>query len=133
MSCNQACHMLQRLISILRQLVVTYGYLVQNALTEDSRRQMELNLMTTRNSLERLEDVLNEMSETLTPTGETLEQVPVFVNFVDAARFAFIRETQAIAIANNLIMVTDDCYHDTLRSIIVEHQLNAMRILFVLT
>lgn len=133
MDCTQTCHVIFRLMNVLQQLEITYGYLIQNALTEDSRRMMELNLMTVRNSLEKLEDLLHDMTETMTPTGETLERVPVFVNFVDAARFAFTRETQAIAMANNLIMMTDECYHITLHSIIVEEQLNAMRILFVLT
>ncbi len=133
MNCNNACHTLHRLTELLKQLAIVYGYLIQNAPTEDSRRMMELNLMTVRNSLARLEDIMNEMSEFMTPTGETLEQIPSFTNFVEAARFAFTRETQVIAMANNLIMMIDDCYHNSLRGIIVDHQLNAMRILFVLT
>lgn len=132
MDCNQTCNMIQKLISMLRQLEITYGYLIQNAPTEDTRRSMELNLLTVRNSLERLHNILNDM-ELMTPTGETLEQVPAFANFVDAARFAFARETQAIAIANNLLMIVDHCYYSTMHSIIVDQQLNAMRILFVLT
>lgn len=133
MNCDQTCTVIYRLMNVLQQLEITYGYLIQNAPTEDSRRMMELNLMTVRNSLERLEELLHEMTDTLTPTGETLERVPVFVNFADAARFAFTRETQAIALANNLLMMVDDCYYSIIHSIIVDEQLNAMRILFVLT
>lgn len=133
MDCNHACHMIQKLMGVLRQLEVAYGYLIMNAPTEETRRMMEMNLMTVRHSMEKLHEMMNEMMEHMTPTGETLEETPVFVNFVDAARYAFIKETQAIAMANNLIMIMDKCYHDDLQSIIVAHQLNAMRILFILT
>ena len=133
MDCDHACHMIQKLMGVLRQLEVAYGYLIQNAPTEEARRMMELNLITVRHSMEKLHGMMNEMMEHMTPTGETLEETPVFVNFVDAARYAFVKETQAIAMANNLIMVTHDCYHATLHGIIVDHQLNAMRILFILT
>lgn len=133
MDCNQACHMLQKLMEVLRQLEVAYGYLIQNAPTEEARRLMELNLMTVHHTMEKIHEMMNEMMEHMTPTGETLAETPVFVNFVDAARFAFLKETQVIAMANNLVMMMDECYHHTLHMIIVDHQLNAMRILFVLS
>jgi tetrahydromethanopterin S-methyltransferase subunit B len=133
MDCKHACHAMQRLMMVLRQLEIAYGYLIQNAPTEESRRLMELNLMTVRNTMERLNDMMNDMTEFMTPTGDVLEETPVFTNFVDAARYAFIKETQAIAQLNNLITMMDDCYHNALRSIIVNHQLNAMRILFILS
>jgi len=133
MKCDHACPMLQKLLNVLRQLLIVYGYLVQNAPSEEARRQMELNLMTVRNSIERVTEIMHEMTEFMTPTGETLEEVPVFANFVDAARFAFVRETQVIAMANNLMMIMDECYDGSFQSLIVDHQLNAMRILYVLT
>jgi len=133
MDCEHACHMMHKLHGVLMQLEIAYGYLVMNAPTEETRRMMEMNLMTVRNTMEKLHDMMNEMMEHMTPTGETLEETPVFVNFVDAARYAFMKETQAIAMVSNLIMLTDVCYHPTLHGIVVDHELNAMRILFVLS
>lgn len=133
MDCNHACPMMHRLMEVLRQLEIAYGYLIANAPTEETRRLMELNLMTVRHSMETHHEMMNEMMEQMTPTGESLEATPVFANFVDAARYAFLKETQAIAMLNNLVMLMDECYHDNLRMMIVDHQLNAMRILFVLT
>jgi len=133
MDCNHACHMLQRLMEVLKQLEVAYGYLIANAPTEEARRLMELNLMTVRHSMETHHEMMNEMMEQMTPTGETLETTPIFTNFAEAARYAFLKETQAIAMLNNLTMLMDECYHANIHMMIVDHELNAMRILFVLT
>lgn len=133
MDCSRVCHTIHALMGELRGLEVVYGYLIQNAATEQARRLMELNRMTVRNTMVRLEMLLHEMPEGMTPVGENIEDIPEFTNFVDAARYAVIEETQVIAMLNNLTMMMEECYFRTLSGLIVAHQLNIDRLLFVLS
>lgn len=133
MDCNHVCHTIHSLMAELRGLEVVYGYLIQNAATEAARRQMELNRMTVRNSMMRLEMLLHEMPEAMTPVGDQIVDIPEFTNFVDAARYAIMQETQVIAMMNNLGQMMDECYFRTVSSLIVAHQLNIDRVLLVLS
>lgn len=133
MDCSRVCHTIHSLMGELRGLEVVYGYLIQNAATEMARRQMELNRMTVRNSLIRLEMLLNELPEGMTPVGDQIVDIPEFTNFIDAARYAIMQETQVIAMLNNLTMMMDECYFRTLAGLIVAHQLNIDRVLLVLS
>lgn len=133
MDCNRVCHIIHSIMAELKGLEVVYGFLIQNAATEQARRQMELNRMTVRNSLVRLGMLLNEMPEGMTPVGDQIVDIPEFTNFIDAARYAIMQETQVIAMLNNLTMMMDECYFRTLASLIVAHQLNIDRILLVLS
>lgn len=133
MDCNQVCHTIHSLMARLKGLEVVYGYLIQNAESEMARRQMELNRMTVRNSMIKLEMLLHEMPETMTPVGDVIANIPEFTSFLEAARYAIMEETQVIAMLNNLTMMMDECYFRTLASLIVAHQLNIDRILLVLS
>ncbi|PKM86001.1 MAG: hypothetical protein CVU87_13465 [Firmicutes bacterium HGW-Firmicutes-12] len=125
---------IKSLVMELKELVIVYGYMIQNAPTEEARRLVEMNLMTVRNCLEKLEALYYEITGEMLPPyyGEASEEVPVFVNFVDAARYAFKEETQVIRMMKDLHMGVDECYHSIIFGCIVEHQLNAMRMLYLI-
>lgn len=127
-------HTIKNLAMTLKELVVVYGYMIQNAPTEEARRMIEMNLMTVRNTLEKLEALYYEMSGEMLPPyyGEAAQEVPVFINFVDAARYAFKAETQVIRMLKDLYLGIEECYRDTIFSCIIEHQLNAMRLLYLI-
>lgn len=123
---------LKNLITELRQLQVVYGFMIQNAPTEEARRIVEMNLMTA--CLERLEGIFYEMTGEMLPPyyGEPLSEVPVFATFIEAARFAFLRETQVVRLLKDLHRMADECHHMTIFDCIVEHMLNAMRMLYLI-
>lgn len=129
-----AMQTIKKLIMNLRQLQITYGYLIQNAPTEEARRFMELNLMTVNHCLEKLTALYYEMTgESMPPNfTEVIEDVPIFVSFVDAARYAFRVELHVIHLMNGLYMDVDECYRQAVQNCLVEHQINAMRLLYLI-
>jgi hypothetical protein len=133
MDCSRVCHVINTLMDEMKKLEVVYGYLIQNAATEQARRQMELNRMTVRNTLVKLEMLLDEIPEGMMPVGNQIVDIPEFTNFIDAARYAIMEETQVIALLNNLTMMMDECHFRTLSGLIVAHQLNIDRLLLVLS
>lgn len=125
---------IKNLVMQLKELLVVYGYMIQNAPTEEARRIVEINLMTVRTCLEKPEELYYNMTgETLPPYyGEAAEAVPVFTNFVEAGRYAFRQETQVVRMFKDLYLSADSCYHDAIFNCMVEHQLNAMRMLYLI-
>ncbi|MCR4441288.1 MAG: hypothetical protein QHH10_03630 [Peptococcaceae bacterium] len=121
------------LVMELTELEVVYGYMKQNAPTEDARRMVDMNLLTVKNTLSRLEDLYYEMEGSMMPPyGEAAEVVPVFVNFIDAARYAFKEETQVIHLLKDMYLAASTCYRDPIFNCLVEHELNAMRLLYLI-
>lgn len=120
------------LLADLRSLEVVYGYLVQNAPTEEARRLMTINLMTVRNSIDVLTGVYNEAAGEMPPMTEIVLDAPIFTTFVDAARYAFLAETSIIEKLKNLHMMANECYRMTVMGLIIAHQLNAMRLLYLI-
>jgi len=121
------------LVMELAELVLVYGYMHQNAPTEDARRMVEMNLLAVKNTLARLEDLYFEMEGVkMPPYGEAAEEVPVFTNFIDAARYAFKEETQVIRLLKDMYLAAVTCYRDPIFNCLIEHQLNAMRLLYLI-
>jgi|GEM_PF-1203526 len=124
--------MVKTMLNELKELTIVYGYMLQNAPTEESRRIVELNLQTVRMTKETLMDIYRVLSgETYAPIADPILELPVFTTFMEAARYAFFKETQLIRRVKDLYLMTDHCYRDQLFNIIVEHQLNAMRLLYL--
>jgi len=115
----------------LLRLRTAYAYMVQNAPTEESRRLIDMNLNTVKYTLEQLEHLHTMLApQQMLPTQTPLD-VPIFTNFMDAARYAFMTETQLIRKARELHSVIEVCHRLTVFNIIVDHQLNAMRLLYL--
>lgn len=133
MSMTEMPSAISNLVSDLRELLVVYGYMMQNAPTEEARRIAELNRMTVENSLRELGALYMEVvGEALTP-AEAAAQVPMFTNFMDATRYAFMKETQVIRRVSELYVMADDCYRDRVHMMLTAHELNAMRDLYLMT
>lgn len=127
-------HKIHQLVMELNELLVVYGYMIQNAPTEEARRLVELNRKTVMNTKESLFKLHRDLlGEDLTDLGEAMEEVPVFPDFRTAAQYAFIEETQVIQILKNLYLAIESCHHNTVFGFLVEHELNAMRLLYLLT
>lgn len=125
-------NLVKKLLGELMELEIVYGYMIQNAPTEEARRITEMNLRTVRMTKELLEEMYRAITgEMFTPIGEAIEVVPVFATFMEAARYAFIEETQVIRGLKELYLTADECHRDHLFSQMVEHQLNAMRLLYL--
>jgi hypothetical protein len=127
-------HKIHQLIMELNELVVVYGYMIQNAPTEEARRLIELNrktVMNTRTGLLKLHKDL--LGEELTDLGEAMEEVPVFPDFRNAAQYAFIEESQIVQMLKNLYLAIESCHHNTVFNYLIEHEVNAMRLLYLLT
>lgn len=117
----------------LMELEVVYGYMIQNAPTEEARRIVELNRMTVTKTMTKLTELYYEMNgEIMPPLGEVIEEVPEFADFVAAGNYAFKEETQVIHLLKELHNAIEPCYHMVVFDRIVEHQLNAMRILYLI-
>jgi hypothetical protein len=115
----------------LMRLRVTYNYMLINAPTEESRRLVDMNLMTVKHTMEELEHLyMAIVPDTMLPMHTPMD-IPVFVDFMDAARFAFMTETHLIKKANDLHGIIEECYHHSVFHMIVAHQLNAMRLLYL--
>lgn len=125
---------IRSLVMDLRTLQIVYGYMIQNAPTEEARRFVELNMMTVNHCLEKLEALYYEITGEMMPPNftEVIEDVPIFVNFVDAARYAFRTELHVIHLMNGLHMDVEECYRHTVHHCMVEHELNAMRLLYLI-
>ncbi|MDD2402109.1 MAG: hypothetical protein PHI90_07110 [Clostridia bacterium] len=125
---------IKSIIMELNELLVVYGYMIQNAPTEEARRMSELNkktVITTKIFLETM--YCKIFGEAIPDLGEAAKDVPVFADFRAAAQYACKEETEVISRLKNLYLKTESCYHDTIFSCLVEHQLNAMRMLYLLT
>lgn len=122
----------RNIIADLRALEVVYGYLIQNAPTEEARRLMSINLMTVRHSIEVLTGIYHQEAGEMPPMTEIVLDVPVFTTFIDALRYAFLAETSVIEKLKNLHMMAPECHHMAIMGLIIAHQLNAMRILYLL-
>jgi hypothetical protein len=125
---------LRNLMMELNELLIVYGYMVQNAPTEEARRLVELNRKTVMNT----KDALGKMhkdtfGEDLSMLAEIAEEVPVFPDFRTATRYALLEETQVIQMLKNHYLATETCHHNTIFNSLVEHQVNAMRLLYLLT
>lgn len=129
-----AMQMIKKLVMNLKQLQIVYGYMILNAPTEEARRFIELNLMTVNHCLEKLTALYYEMAGEAMPPNftEVIEEVPIFINFVDAARYAFKVELHVIHLLNGLYMDVDECYRSSVQHCMVEHELNAMRLLYLI-
>ncbi len=126
-------HLLKTTISELMEVQVVYGYMIQNAPTEEARRIIEQNRKTVMNTLKIAEDLYEESTgDMVPPMNEFMEEIPIFADFVAAARYAFIEETQLIRLVKQLYLMADSCTRDTLFSILIEHILNAMRLLYLI-
>lgn len=118
----------------LMQVSVAYRYMVQNAPTEEARRLVEMNLMTAQSTLEKVDILYSEIvGEKIPNTGQYAENIPIFADFMQAARYAFMKETHLIAKVKELYLSVDSCYKDALFGVLVEHQLNAMRLLYLMS
>ncbi|MDD2212137.1 MAG: hypothetical protein PHS83_03735 [Clostridia bacterium] len=125
---------LRNLMMELNELLIVYGYMIQNAPTEEARRLIELNRRTVMNTKEALVKMHKEMfGKDFTDLEEAAEEVPVFTDFRAAARYAFIEETQVIQMLKNLYLRTDSCNHNSHFNCLIEHEINAMRLLYLLT
>ena len=125
-------NLVKKVLGELMELELVYGYMLQNAPTEEARRVVEMNLRTVRMTKEVLQALYCALTgEMYTPLGEAMEEVPVFATFMEAARYAFIEETQVIRGLKELYLMAETCHRDQLFSQMVEHQLNAMRLLFL--
>ncbi|HHY06421.1 MAG TPA: hypothetical protein GX532_05525 [Clostridia bacterium] len=125
---------LRNLMMELNELLVVYGYMIQNAPTEEARRLVELNRRTVMNTKAALEKMHKDIfGKDLTDLEEAVEEVPVFTDFRTAARYAIIEETQVIHLLKNLYLRTDSCNHNDHFNSLIEHQINAIRLLYLLT
>ncbi len=115
----------------LMKLRVAYTYMVQNAPNEEARRIVEMNLMTVNMTMEAVDALYRTIAGDVMPPCNSLMDVPVFVDFMEAARYAFLTETQLIQRANDLHGMVEACHHMAVFRIIVAHQLNAMRLLYL--
>ncbi len=126
------CSPVKYLLKELMELEVVYGYMLLNAPTEEARRMTELNLMTVRNTKDILTKMYNDLTgDSLPLMGEILEEIPVFAEFMEAARYAFKEELQVIHLLKELYLATESCHHHSIFGCIVEHQSNAMRLLYL--
>ncbi len=126
------CSPVKYLLKELMELEVVYGYMLLNAPTEEARRMTELNLITVRNTKDILTKMYNDLTGNSLPLlGEILEEVPVFADFMEAARYAFKEELQVIHLLKELYLATETCHHNSIFGCIVEHQSNAMRLLYL--
>lgn len=124
---------IKNIIMELMELEIVYGYMINNAPTEEARRMVQMNLRTVMHTKENLSEIYEDMTcQPLPSMGEAAEEVPIFTNFVDAARYAFKEETQVIHMLKELYVMCDCCYHINTFSCIIEHQLNAMRLLYLI-
>ena len=115
----------------LMRLRMTYNYMMQNAPSEEARRLVDMNLHTVNHTMEELERIHmavapHEMLPSHTPTD-----VPIFTDFMEAARYAFMTETHLIQKARDLHSIIDECHHMVVFNMIVDHQLNVMRLLYL--
>ena len=115
----------------LMKLKLTYSYMRQNAPTEEARRIVDLNLQTVKDSLDAIEGLHRIVADNATLPTETAMDVPIFATFMEAARYAFTIETQVISRANSLHNTIEDCHKHKVMTMLVEHQLNAMRLLYL--
>ena len=115
----------------LMETKVVYSYMLQNAPTEEARRLVEMNFNTTRNTIEALETLYKTIAGDIIPPCQYAKNVPVFTDFMEAARYAFMTETQLIRKTKDLYCMIDPCYQCAIFGVIVEHQLNAMRLLYL--
>lgn len=126
-------YLLKTTISELMEVQVVYGYMLQNAPTEEARRIVETNRKTVANSLKIAEELYEDVTgDKVPPLNEYMEDIPVFPDFVAAARYAFMEECQLIRLVKQLYLMSDSCTRDTIFSILIEHQLNAMRLLYLI-
>lgn len=125
---------LRNLMMELNELLIVYGYMIQNAPTEEARRLSELNRKTVLSTKELLGKMYEStFSENLAAMSEVAEEVPVFPNFRAAAQYAFIEESQVIQMLKNIHMAADNCNHEAIFGQLIEHIVNAMRLLYLLT
>lgn len=127
-------HALRNLMMELNELLIVYGYMIQNAPTEEARRLIELNrkaVMNTKDALGKMHK--DTFGEDLSTLAEIAEEVPAFPDFRTAARYALLEETQVIQMLKNHYLATETCHHNTIFNCLVEHQVNAMRLLYLLT
>ncbi|HHZ16860.1 MAG TPA: hypothetical protein PLJ33_01315 [Peptococcaceae bacterium] len=124
----------RHLIMELNELLIVYGYMIQNAPTEEARRLSELNRRTVKATKELFGNMFNDtFNENLAAMSEVAEEVPVFAEFRAAAQYAFIEESQIIQMLKNIYLNADKCHHDTIFGQLIEHIVNAMRLLYLLT
>lgn len=124
----------RHLIMELNELLIVYGYMIQNAPTEEARRLSELNRRTVKATKELFGNMFNDtFNENLAAMSEVAEEVPVFAEFRAAAQYAFIEESQIIQMLKNIYLNADKCHHDTIFGQLIEHIVNAMRVLYLLT
>lgn len=124
----------RHLIMELNELLIVYGYMIQNAPTEEARRLSELNRRTIKATKELFGNMFNDtFNENLAAMSEVAEEVPVFAEFRAAAQYAFIEESQIIQMLKNIYLNADKCHHDTIFGQLIEHIVNAMRLLYLLT
>jgi hypothetical protein len=125
---------LRKLMMELNELLIVYGYMIQNAPTEEARRLSELNRRTVNATKEALGKMFEStFGENLAAMSEVAEEVPVFADFRAAAQYAFIEESQVIQMLKNLHMAADQCNHEAIFGQLIEHIVNAMRLLYLLT
>lgn len=129
---NSMCSAIANIVNVLRELQVAYGYMMQNAPTEEARRIVAMNQLTVKNSLEKLGAVYLEAAGEAMGPEEALVEVPIFGTFMEAARYAFMSELQVINMLKNLHMTIDMCYRMMLMGLLIDHQLNAMRLLYLI-
>lgn len=124
----------RHLIMELNELLIVYGYMIQNAPTEEARRLSELNRRTVKATKELFGNMFNDtFNENLAAMSEVAEEVPVFAEFRAAAQYAFIEESQIIQMLKNIYLNADKCHHDMIFGQLIEHIVNAMRLLYLLT
>ncbi len=125
---------LTTIVGELMELNIVYGYMIQNAPTEEARRMVEMNRMTVHHTMEQMKKLYMEMGGKAIPPlhEEALEEPHQFTNFLDAARYAFKEELQLINWFKELYLIADTCYRDTFFAAMVNHEINAMRLLYLI-
>ncbi|MFZ5754068.1 MAG: hypothetical protein ACOY3J_07480 [Bacillota bacterium] len=125
---------LTTIVGELMELHHVYGYMIQNAPTEEARRMVEMNRMTVHHTMEKMKKLYMEMGGKAIPPlhEEALEEPRQFTNFVDAARYAFKEEAQLFNWLKELYLIADACYRDVFFDTMHDHALNAMRLLYLI-
>lgn len=125
---------LKNLIMKLTELLMVYEYIAQNAPTAEGEELISLNIKTVEDSSEAIAKIFkNIFGKNIEDIKERTDIVQVFTDFLTAVRYAFNIETQIMQMLKNLYLKTDSSDKNANFSSIIEHQINALKLLALLS